>query len=461
MIDRIASGATGLDAVLDGGLPRNAINLVAGLPGSGKTILAQKYAFTNATPKRPALYLLTASEPFEKVLRYGQTLSFFDTSLIGSSVFYEDLGGILAERGLGAALDRIDALIRQHRPGVVVIDSFRALHAFAPDAAALRRFLHDLAGRLTAFPSDVFWIGEYAESDISQSAEFTIADAILHLSATRLPERQLRMLEVLKVRGSDFLSGRHGYRITPHGLEVFPRLADPAEFGLYELPRERISSGIAGLDEMLGGEGYWPGAATLVAGPSGIGKTILGLHFIFNGAAAGEPGLIATLQENPTQLERVIETFGWSLDDGTVDVMYRSPVDIYIDQWFAELMARIDAGGVRRILIDSLDDLRFTTADEIRFREYMYSLVQRCARRQITLMMSLEIPDITSVRTLSDFSISHLADNVILLQYHWDQGHIRRSLAFLKARASPLDTTIREYTVTTKGGITLGGVITT
>lgn len=458
MSERIVSGVAGLDEILGGGLPSNCINLVVGLPGSGKTILAQQFVFANASEERPALYLLTASEPFEKVVRFGQTLSFFDRKAVGRSVFYEDLGATLSSRGLVAALERIDTLVKERRPGLVVIDSFRAFYPFAGDAKELRTFLHDLAGRLTAFPADVFWVGEYAGHDVAASPEFTIADSILHLSATRAPARQLRMLEVLKIRGSDFRSGRHGYRITSHGLEVYPRIADPAEFGLYELPETRISTGIAALDEVLGGKGYWPGAATLICGPSGVGKTIMGLHFIFNGTKAGEPGLIATLQENPTQLERVVDNFGWSLDDERVDVMYRSPVDIYIDQWFAELMDRIEAGNVRRILVDALDDLRFTTDDEIRFREYMYSLVQRCARRQISLMMTLEIPEITRVQKLSDFNISHLADNVVVLQYVWEGDTAKRALMMLKARGSAQKTVVREYRIGTDG-ITLAGPV--
>src|SRR5689334_1870056 len=90
---RLKSGQARLDAVLEGGLPENAITLLIGLPGSGKTILAEQYVFANATPERPAIYLSTVSEPFDKLIRYGQTLSFFDAKAIGSSVFYEDLGG--------------------------------------------------------------------------------------------------------------------------------------------------------------------------------------------------------------------------------------------------------------------------------------------------------------------------------------------------------------------------------
>ena len=91
------------------------------------------------------------------------------------------------------------------------------------------------------------------------------------------------MLEVLKLRGSNYLSGQHSYRISAAGLSVFPRLADTVDASNYDLGAERVSTGIEALDEMLT-DGYWPGSSTLCAGPSGIGKTLMGLHFIVAGA---------------------------------------------------------------------------------------------------------------------------------------------------------------------------------
>src|SRR5205814_1979787 len=144
------SGHRRLDDILQGGLPANAINLLIGAPGSGKTILSQQYVFHNATAERPALYLSTVSEPFDKIIRYGQTLDFFDVQAVGQSVLYEDLGGALQTDGLPGVLACIDGLLREHRPGLLVIDSFKALRSFATGEGEFRRFLHELAGRLTA-----------------------------------------------------------------------------------------------------------------------------------------------------------------------------------------------------------------------------------------------------------------------------------------------------------------------
>src|SRR5262249_60084420 len=117
----LLSGHEPLDAVLDGGLPGNAITLIVGRPGSGKTILAQQYVFRNAQPDRPAVYFSTVSEPLEKIVRFGQSLEFFDPAAIGTSVFYEDLGAVVHQGGLGGVADQLRRLVRERPPRLLVI----------------------------------------------------------------------------------------------------------------------------------------------------------------------------------------------------------------------------------------------------------------------------------------------------------------------------------------------------
>jgi circadian clock protein KaiC len=455
---RLTSGDKGLDLILGGGLPTSGINLIMGLPGSGKTILSQQFVFAGATEERPAIYFSTVSEPFEKILRYAQTLSFFDRHAIGRSVFYEDLGGAVSgDGGLAAVIERIGVLIKERRPGIIAIDSFKALAAFADDTRGFRRLLHDLAALLTAFPATFFWIGEYSDEETRTAPEFAVADAIISLATERLNERTLRLIHVTKLRGSEFRSGRHTYRLSSDGITVFPRLADPIKEEEYRLSDERISSGIAPLDEMLA-EGYGPGSSTLVAGPSGAGKTLMGLHFIFSGASSGQPGVIATLHENPIQLQRVADGFGWSLDNQRVTVMYRSPNDVYIDEWVYDLLDLIEATGAKRVLIDSLSDLQYAAPDPVRFREFIYSLTQRLSRAGMSPLMTSEIPDLFHVGSLAEYGISHLSDNVILLQYLRAESRLLRTVTVLKSRASAHDPEIREFDITA-GGMVLGAPI--
>ena len=450
MSDRFSSGNRHLDAVLGGGLPANALNMIIGLPGSGKTILAEQFMFHNASAQRPGMYLSTVSEPLEKVLRYGQRLAFFDAEAIGTSVFFDDLGQKLNDGGLDNVLAYVRTLITERRPGVIAIDSFKALSVYAANAQAFRHFLHELGGILTAFPTTTFWVGEYGRDEIATAPEFAVADGIISLTTRREAERAIRHIEVLKLRGTGFMSGEHAYRIAQDGLHVFPRLAESLPVETYDLQTERMSSGIPAIDQMLA-DGYWPGASTMVAGPSGSGKTLMGLHFIFNGAAAGQAGIIASLQENTTQLDRIAKGFGWSLTSPSVKLMYRSPVDLYLDEWFYELLEIIERTRARRVFIDSLGDLQRAAVDELRFREYLYSLLQRCANQQISVMMSQEIPALFGIRHVSDDGISHLSDNVILLQFVPRDAQLGRAVTVLKTRASRHDPDVREFKITPQG----------
>ena len=457
-VERLRSGSERLDRVLRGGLPANAINLIIGPPGTGKTILADQYVFHNATEERPALYYSTLSEPHDKLLHYGQSLSTFDADAVGRSVFYEPLGPVVLAGGLEAVTERVAEDIKVRRPGVIVIDSFRALAAYS-DTQQFRTFLSALADCLTAFPVSAFWVGEYTPDDLARAPEFAVADAIVSLSRADVGVREFRFLQVLKLRGSDFLSGMHALRLTTEGVDVFPRLADPGDGTAYPTGGTRASSGIDAIDALTD-DGFLAGSVTLVAGPSGVGKTLMGMHWIFAGADAGEQVLIASFQENPSQLEHILGGFGWTLNGNGVHLYYRSAVDLYIDEWMSHLLERLEELKIRRVLVDSLTDLESVTADRLRLREFAYSFVQRCTRAGVSVMFTMELGDLFDVRRLGGDAMSHIADNVVLLQYVLDGATIRRALTVIKSRGTRHDPGIYEFDIT-RDGVVLGKPIGT
>jgi circadian clock protein KaiC len=460
LIDRLPSGNARLDEILNGGLLKNAINLIVGVPGSGKTILSQQFAFQNATAKHPALYLSTLSEPLDKILRFGETLTLFDHKAIEEGrVIYEDIGHVLGDDGLESILEAIDGYMKEVRPGIVVIDSFRAFAAVSHDTTEFRRFLYSLTRLLGATATTAVWNAPYTREQAMDAAEFAVADSIISLDIKLVGARELRVMQVLKLRGSSYRSGEHSYRITAAGFDVFPRLADVQDASLYKLSGERSSTGIEALDKVLGEGGYWTGAATMVAGPSGIGKTLMGLHFLFKGAESGEPGILATFQENETQLTRVANSFGWSFKDTGVHVLSRSVVDIYIDEWVYQLLDLIEQTGAKRVVIDSLPDVMTAAADPTRFREWMFSLTQRLERAGISMMMIVEVPELFQLRRISEQGLSHLADNVVLLQYVQEGPELARALTVLKTRAMHHHPVVHRYEITEKGFV-LGDVLT-
>jgi circadian clock protein KaiC len=452
---RITTGDEPLDRILGGGIPANSLNIIMGNPGSGKTILAEKMAFANANAERPVLYLTTISEPMAKVLTYLQQLSFVDPSRIGTSVLYESLGEVVTDYP-ERLVDTVQGLVQQHRPAILVIDSFKAIGDMMGDVRTWRRTLHRLAGLLTAYATTSFWVGEYSAEMIPLRPEFAVVDGVIELTRSADPGRAFRFLQVRKLRGSSFLDGFHTFEIRASGLDIYPRLVTPPVPPSYQPAAERLPTGIAGLDELIE-SGWLRGTSTLIAGPSGAGKTVLGLHYLRAGVAQGEPGLLVSFEENPTQLGRIVSNFGWPLEQLTgpdkLDHLYASPVELHIDTIIAEIFRRIDVNGVRRIVIDSVSDLEMTANDPRRLREYLYSLVQWFAVRNVTAMFTfststLMLPSHTSAQILDT---SHLHDNIILLGMELGAESIRRTMRITKTRGSAHDGALRTIEITGQG----------
>lgn len=446
--ERMSSGNPEADHILGGGFPTNSINIVMGHPGSGKTIFAEQLIFHNAADDRPILYFTTLSEPLSKVVRYLQGFRFFDEEKLGTQVIYEDIGPQLAAEGAGALIPLLREAITSVSPKVIVIDSFKAVHDLAPAAAERRRIVYEMTALLSAYGTTAFLLGEYTEDDILAYPEFAVADGIVELSRRRLGNRDERYFRVYKLRGSRYLEGAHAFRITSAGLDVYPRLVSPQMPEGYEPAAERLSTGVRGLDAMLEG-GLWRGTTTLLAGPSGAGKTTIGLQFAFEGARRGEPTLYMSFQENPTQLLRTIRGLGADaeeLERQGLDLVYASPVELQIDSIIVDLFRRIEQRGVRRLVLDALGDLASAATDPQRLHDYLYALVQHLAVRTITSVLNFETTGNNIAHASMQNAMSYLSDNVLLLTLD-GEDRTRRALRVIKTRGSAHDTRVREVVI--------------
>ncbi|HEY0810773.1 MAG TPA: ATPase domain-containing protein [Longimicrobiales bacterium] len=448
----MSAGNAEADHILGGGFPANSINIIMGHPGSGKTIFAEQLIFHNASEDRPILYLTTLSEPLAKVVRYLQGFRFFDENKLGTQVVYEDIGPQLAEGGAGALIPLLQTAIKTVSPKIIVIDSFKAVHDLAPSIADRRRMVYDMTALLTAYGTTAFLLGEYTEDDILIYPEFAVADGIVELSRRRLGNRDERYFRVFKVRGSRYLEGAHAFRITDAGLDIYPRLVSPSMPEGYEPASERISTGVNGLDEMLDG-GLWRGTTTLLAGPSGAGKTTIGLQFALEGTRCGEPSLYMNFQENPTQLMRTIRGLGFDLEEAQangLDLVYASPVELQIDSIIVDMFRRIQQGKVRRLVIDAVGDLASAATDPQRLHDYLYALVQHFAVSTITSVLNYETFGNSLSGAGTQNQMSYLSDNVLLLTVDGEE-RTRRMLRILKTRGSAHDTRVREVKISGSG----------
>lgn len=451
---RIHAGIENLDDILGGGFPVASINIIAGAPGTGKTMLVQQMAFGIASPSAKVLYLTTVSEPMHKVLRYVQTLPFFDEEKLLSSIRYEDVGGMLQKSSVAEVMGVIGDLVRREAPAVVVIDSFKALSDLAPDMPTFRRALYKLAGELTASGCTAFLIGEYSPEDAQNLPEFAVADAILELTNERRGIRTYRYLSIAKIRGSNFVDGRHAIRLTSKGVQLFPRFRTPVAPMSYEPSEERASVGVPEIDEILGG-GILLGSTTLAIGPTGMGKTILALGFALAAAKRGERAVFVSFQEDVKQLRAIAARFRWDIrslmDSGHLTMLCVSPVELDVDEHVIKIVEAIDAAKAGYVVVDSVTDLEASSYDHERFVDYMYSFIQYCKDRSLSLFLTMENSETANVGGWTQSGVSRLADNVLFVGEQRVESKMRREMRVLKTRGSAHDHDMHEVEIDATG----------
>lgn len=438
----LSTGVPGLDDVLGGGLPEFSFNLVAGSPGSGKTTLVHQLAFANATAERPALYFTVLGEPPIKMLRYQQQMGFFDVTKVGTAVRFIDLSAVALAGDLAALLGRIAEVVKATNPSIVVVDSFRTV-VQARDRAALdaRGFLSRLAQQLTSWEVTSFLIGEYSELEATNDPVFTIADGILWLAQSREGNSIVRKLEVMKLRGREAASGLHTFRITSEGVRVF--FHGPFRTTAEERagPVLRLSTGVPGLDLLLGG-GIPQGDVTLIAGPSGTGKTALCTQFVAAGVKQGEAGVIAVFEEKPDEyLARALE-LGLDLPAmvraGKLRVVHLHSPGLSAVEIAFGIREAADEIGARRLVVDSLNGLELALAPNFRddFREALYRLVGGLTSGGVTVLLTVEVAESFDQLRFSPHGVSFLAQNILFLRYAELRGRLEKILAIIKMRRS-------------------------
>ncbi|HEY5544688.1 MAG TPA: ATPase domain-containing protein [Gemmatimonadaceae bacterium] len=465
-IRRLPTGVPGLDQIMGGGLPEFSFNLIAGAPGTGKTTLAQQIMFALSSPDRPALYFTVVGEPPLKMLRYQQQFTFFDMARVNESVRYVNLSEDVITGTLEKLLGRIVREVEAANPGVVVVDSFRTVAQAAerpPNGNLdLHHFVHQLAVRLTGWEATTFLVGEYQPSEAENNPVFTVADGLLWLVQSLDRNSMVRKIQVMKMRGQAPVPGLHTFRITSDGVQVFPRVivgaeqrARPAVAGAKRQPRERLSVGVKGLDDMLGG-GIPAGYSVLLAGPSGSGKSVLATQFISEGTRHDEPGIIAVFEKRPTEHSQDgpgVERFERLVHERKVGIIHTRPLDLSIDEMLYEIVEAIHRLKARRLVIDSLSGFELALAPTFRedFRESLYRMVAVLTGMGITMMMTAELEDSYVDLRFSPHGTAFLTDAIIMQRYIELKGQLQRVMAVVKVRGSAHSKDLRAFEITDEG----------
>lgn len=452
--NRLSTNIVGLDEVLNGGLISNRAYLVRGGPGTGKTTLGLHFLTAGAGNGEQVLFI-TLGEPVEQIRQNGEKLG-LDTNAIAfldlsptSDFFakvqtYDIFSPAEVEREplTQAIVEQVETL----KPQRVFLDSMTQLRYLASNAFQFRKQALSFLRFLVEQGATVLFTSEGSEEAPDEDLQF-LGDGVIYLNFTT----QERTLCVTKFRGSSFRSGCHSMRLTETGMQVFPRLVP--EIYHKEFVQETISSGVVEIDELLHG-GLERGTITIISGPSGIGKTTLGLQFMKEAAGRGERSVVYTFEEwKETLLHRcegINIPVNIMIERGTLSIVQIEPLHYTPDEFANLVRHEIEQHQTKIVMIDSTSGYRLSlrSADLI---THIHALCKYLQNMGIAVLLINETTSITGDFRPTENGISYVADNIVFLRYIEIKGEIRRMIGVLKKRLTNFEKTLREFEISRYG----------
>ena len=456
----VKTGLAGLDTILAGGIPRGNVILIEGAIGTGKTTMGTEFVYRGAKEfGEPGVIVVFEVSP-DKLARDASGLGWDLPALERSQrlkIIYTTRDVFLQE------LQQADSLLIEEASKIgarrIFIDGASGL--LPPDAEqGSRETFHLLVQALQRENLTAIMALEAAAIANGASLslhEESIADTVIRLRTEDLHRAATRSIEIVKSRGHDFQMGRHSFRIVDgKGIEVYRRVQAPRPPGrdraaAYDT-KTRVTTGVPGLDELVNG-GYFLGSTTVLAGMSGVGKTVMGLHYIAEGARRGEKSLLLSLDEQVPQLLRNAAAIGIDLqkdiDRGLVRMYYDPPQEIEVDYHFHKIERIVEEFQPRRVVVDSLSTYGSSLGTQGRvFRDFFHALVALMKENQIAAVYNHENPEMLGMSSMmGDFAMSSLVDNILLLNFVELGDTFRLGLTVGKMRANPVDRATRECEV--------------
>jgi circadian clock protein KaiC len=451
---RFPTGVEGLDAILRGGLLVGGVYIVQGIPGAGKTILANEICYRHVAGGGRAIYVTLLAESHSRMLQHLSSMSFFDESVVPEKLYYVSAFRTLEDEGLKGLLALLRREIRAQRSSLLILDGLVAAEESAPTSRDFKKFIHELQSHAVANDCTILLLTSGADEMVR--AEHTMVDGLIELGDQHFDLRTHRTLSVRKFRGSGFLRGKHSFRITSEGIKLFPRLE-----AAFEWPSRsdaahgpKIGVGSPSLDRMLFG-GLCGSSVTGLVGPTGAGKTMVCLQFLAQ-ASAREPGLFMGFYEPPSRLISKAKSIGQDLQTpikkGTVEILWQPQGENLLDELGHRLLQAVQTRGVKRLAIDGLGGILASITYPERISRYMACLMNELRALGVTTLFTMESNEIVGPTLRVPVNgISALIENLIFLRFVERDATLSRLISITKMRNGDYDQYVREFSIDNKG----------
>jgi circadian clock protein KaiC len=457
-LEKALSGIQGLDEVTNGGLPRGRPTLICGGPGCGKSLMGIEFLIRGATDYGEPGVLMTFEETEQDIRKNIASLGFDLDQLIRDGKIIVDHVKIdrreIDENGeydleglfirLAYAIDRIGA--RR-----VVLDTIESLFAGLSNEAVLRSELRRLFNWLKERGMTTIITGERGEGSLTrQGLEEYVSDCVILLDHRILNQMSTRRLRVVKYRGSTHGTNEYPFLIDEAGISVLPITS----VGLnHSASSERISSGVRGLDEMLGGRGFYRGSSILITGTPGTGQSTLAAHFAAAACRRGERCLYFAFEESQNQVIRNMRSIGLDLapfvKKGLLHFFTARPSLHGLEMHLAIMHKRVIELKPGAVVIDPISNL--VTAGEERDVNAMLIRLADFLKLQNTTAFLTNLTSGDHSKEATDVGISSVMDTWILLRDIEVGGERNRGIYVLKSRGMQHSNQIREFVISPHG----------
>ncbi|RQW81063.1 MAG: circadian clock protein KaiC [Methanothrix sp.] len=456
-LEKSPTGINGLDEITDGGLPKGRPTLIAGSAGSGKTLISMQFLAQGALKyDEPGVFVAfeeNAKELTTNFASLGIDLNdltarkkilidyiYIDSSEIEETGEY-DLEGLFIR--LGSAIDSIGAKR-------VVLDTIEVLFAGFKNYAILRSELRRLFRYLKSKGVTAIVTGERGDNTLTRfGLEEYVADCVILLDNRMEQQIATRRMRIVKYRGSKHGTNEYPFLIEEDGISVLPITS----LGLEHIAtKERISSGIKRLDNMLDGKGYFRGSSILISGTAGSGKTSFAANFVDAACRRNERCVYFAFEESPSQISRNMSSIGidfnsW-INAGLLQIHSSRPMAYGLEMHLLDMRKIIDKFQPENVIIDPISNLtNVGTENDVKFM--LTRLIDYLKIKGITTL-STSLMD-NEADGQAGQGISSLMDTWIRLRMFEEGDERNRGLSVVKSRGMAHSNQIREYLITDQG----------